>query len=555
MIYYARALFSYDRKQTIKFICGLSFGVALCQFLSVLTNTPAIMSNYAIISPLLVNDITLFQIFVIIMFFLYPPILHWHLFQIQSVELHHFSIVGMSRNDIKKLFFLEVCVLDVCSIGLGLVLGEIFLLFTRFCIQILIQRNISFAILYGTQIKQFVIEIMLAIFVAILFTFIGIEKEPADKWISKKLMKIAKKERMSKISIALQKDKISFSRFKSHKKISNQEIISTREHFISALKLEIVKKDRGLIRVISLWISIFFIATISFVLTHHSFKVDDMKSTPFDFVSASYEETPSITSKQITDLLVPYKGQIKDKMTVLSCRDNAFSYFSIQDINRIFHTHYKIKRGYFLQDYRVYSSYTKKDFLSSNQIVKTINGEDYLLKKQGNLERMLFGYHHSIADQLILLNDSDFQMIRQESSNTYKQEVVIVNWKNQSATDSFLKEIKRKYSAQLVYENFSSKVQNLNEITSADQLMMFTLVPIFLLQCSFAIEQYVFLKQKQKSRQKEDFFALRVIGYNEKEVRVIKGKLSRFLIKFFCMEIGSIVLYFLLWVKVITILS
>jgi len=583
MTLYAFRLMHFYRKANKIFLCGMSFGIALCQMMESFINNPGFMHNYAIVSDVMVDFVNIFWIFIIALLFLYSMTFHWHMYENQKIELEHFSLAGMRKKEILTIFSMEIIFLDLVSAGIGIGIGGLLLTGMRFFLKEILKNSIYFPIFYEAEMKKVIFIVILAdvLGIAVIFAKSILHTGKLKKShigiiclcllscavIAGIVCKVNFKDILEVMilpigiyvcfySIILWKKAVLQKKELQHKKVLEKINKSPDLLICIRLKQEILKKDKGILNSVSALLTLFLVCIIAITISHYYWQKDVYFVTnPFDLTIVTYEEKPDISEKQISSLLIDKQNIIKKSMVLSDVRDSAYTFFSVKDVNTSLHTHYKVTPGTFTEIYRAYAGFSKKDFLSTSQIHKEMGNGNLNLKKQSEAENMLFGYSKSFADQMILLNDKDFQLLKAEGKDVYTQKVRLYEWKNWKQVEPVITKAKKIIGAQKTYEAISSKIQGFQNVKTAELFFSVTLFPLLFVQFMFGFWQYVFAIKKQQTRWKKDFEAMEILGISTKDRETFQNRLFLFdgIIPVYGCLAG--LCYFGIWMELVTLIA
>lgn len=571
MFTYLLRMYQYHRKENQIFFLSQCMGIVLLQFVETFMNDSSFMEHYAVVSDVLVDMMRLLDILVVVSTVIFIILSHWYYFRNQAKEYTTFQCAGMSKTQALGLYLVGFLIIDVLVLAIGIILGSVF---ANLCYGLLIvafNLPLNLPLIHLAEVQK-VVAIAAASDVGAMFWLVIFSasrrkksKQTENHMYSKSIAIITILLLLIAYATHWEMDGViavialvpgllflDFGILKFCEMQCKKKDARGVMRFEKAIKLDAIKKNQGVILTAGFIFSLILVFTASFFLDINYWdKYVYRQQNPFDLVIANYEILPDLSNKQISEILGKAETPITYEKEINSLRDGAFSFFSVEDVNNILTTDYQVRQGEFIQVFRIYGRFPKKDFLSTNTIEKNINGKSVTLKKGGEASNILFGYHKSMADQIILLNQDDFQMLQRKGSDVLKQDVYLYRFKDWKKTGPVIAELKHILGNEEAYRAACSKIEGYRQVKEGYHFFAVTMIPILCCLFFFGFLQFQFAVRLQMEKDKKEFYRLNCLGIGSKERDGVKHRL---LVFFYTKPFLLAVLngaYFAIWFRIV----
>jgi len=547
MITYLIRMYQYHRKENRIFFLSQSLGIALLQFVEIFVNDSSFMEHYAVVGDVLIDMMRLLEVLIIVSVIIFIILSHWYLLRNQAKEFTTFQCAGMSKEETIYLYLAEFLVIDVLALLLGIVFGSILANSCYGFLKAAFGMPLKLPLAGYEEVRKAVLIVVFSDACAaiwmILFSPLKRRKSRqthetmymkcivivtaalllfalATHWKMDGIIAV-----MALVPVLLCLDfavlRYGIMRWKRK---DTQGIMQVEK----ALILEALKNNCGVILTAGAVFSLVLIFVCGFFMDIHYWDKDVYsQQNPFDLVIVNYEIMPDLKENQITEIVGKAESPVIYSKEIFSIRDGAFNFFSVNDVNDILHTHYQVKKGGFIQVFRVYGSYKRKDFLSTEMIQNKINGKPVTLKKEGETDNILFGYSKSMADQTILLNQSDYQMLCKKGTEELKQDVYLYRFQDWKKTGGAVCELKHILGDGEAYSIASSKIEGYQHVREGYIFFAVTIVPIMGCLFLFGFLQFQFAMRLQAEKDEKEFYRLNCLGIGTEDRNGIKHRLLR----------------------------
>ncbi|MCB2299599.1 FtsX-like permease family protein [Clostridium tagluense] len=285
---------------------------------------------------------------------------------------------------------------------------------------------------------------------------------------------------------------------------------------------------------------IFFVTTwiffaISFfiafsLVTYPNFTNNAIAYHPFHIVYSEIKDNfKPLSDNEIKAIVQKNGNSITTNDTVEFVRNNAFTVFCVDDVNKIMKKNYKVKSNSFVYvyPYDINDGYEHNVNLNISSIVVDFHKGTKKFIMQNTIINPLFGKINCISDSIILVNKKDYNWIKVNGIDYYIKGTLHLynfgNWRNSNGIEKEVwNNLMKKNNIEKEDARFykiSSRIEAYNTaLKSSDFLIFFVIYASLLLYFSAIIMIHFKLEMEYKD-DKRKYFSLYRIGIREIEIK------------------------------------
>lgn len=222
-------------------------------------------------------------------------------------------------------------------------------------------------------------------------------------------------------------------------------------------------------------------------------------------------------------------NNITSKDTVKFVRNNSFTIFCVDDVNRILKTSYEVKSNSFIH---VFPYDMNDGYEHYNEKISSININSHEGSKKFIAQEIvttpLFGQINCISDNVILVNKEDYEWITLNGIDYYLKGILhlynLDNWQNSAG---IVNEVADKLSAKnnietkVGFYKIASRIEAYNIALKSSKFLIFNSIYVCLLLYFSAIIMIHFKFKMEYKDEKRKYFSLYKIGIKEIEIKKI----------------------------------
>jgi hypothetical protein len=545
-------------------------GVILLQFVETFMSDGSFMEHYAVVSDVMADMMRLLDVLIVMCTVIFTVLSHWYFFRNQAKEYKTFQYAGMTRTEALSLYLTGFLIMDVLVLIVGIILGSVL---ANLCYELLIVAfhiSLELPLIHLAEVLKVAAIAAVSDVGAMLWVLIfSTSKKTAksEQYFYLKCITIItaalcafarvthweKDALIATLALILGILLLDIGMLKFYEVRCKNKNAQGLMRFEKAIKIDALKNNQGVMITAGSIFSLILAFSIGFFIDIRYWDKDVYsQQNPFDLVIANYEVLPDLTSQQIDEIIKKAETPITYQKEIQTIRDGAFNFFSVNDVNDILHTDYQVEPGKYIQVFRVYGRYqSKKDFLSTDKIEKDIDGKPMTFKKEAESANVLFGYNKSLADQTILVNQSDFKRLQKKGSQLLPQKVYLYKFKDWKKTGPVISELKHILGEEEAYRTACSKIEGYRQVKEGYLFFVVTMLPILGCLFQFGFLQFRFAVRLQMEKDENEFYRLDCLGIGHEEREAVKHRLQVFLYtKPYILAILN-ALYFAIWVLVI----
>jgi len=259
----------------------------------------------------------------------------------------------------------------------------------------------------------------------------------------------------------------------------------------------------------------------------------------------------SLVDDEIETIAHKNNNSITTKDNVSFVRNNVFTIFCVDDVNKILKENYKVKSNSFIYVYLYYiNDGYEHDYINSNLSNISINSNEGTKKFniQDTIINPLFGQINCISTNVILANKEDYEWISLNAVDYHIQGTLHLynfsNWNNSSAlVNEVSNKLFEKNSNTEKGEPFykiSSRIEAYNTALKSSDFLIFVFIYVCLLLYFSAIIMIQFKLKMEYKNDKKKYFSLYRIGIGEREIKKMISQ--KILIIYFISPIYAIII-------------
>jgi putative ABC transport system permease protein len=281
---------------------------------------------------------------------------------------------------------------------------------------------------------------------------------------------------------------------------------------------------------VTTWIffAIMFFIIFSLV-TYPNFTNNSITYHPFHMVYTEIKDSfKSLGDDEIKLIVKNNNNSVTLDDSVKFVRNNVFSVFCIDDINRIMNKNYKIKSNSFIYvyPYDVNDGYEHDTNLNISSISIDAHKDTKKFNIQDTIIDPLFGGINCISDKIILVNKNDYEWITLYGFDYYlKGTLHLYNFDNWHNSDGIVNEVwnklveKNNIEKNNRFYKISSRIEAYNTALKSSEFLIFIVIYVCLLLYFSAIIMIHFKLKMEYKDEKKKYYSLYRIGIKETEIK------------------------------------
>jgi putative ABC transport system permease protein len=298
--------------------------------------------------------------------------------------------------------------------------------------------------------------------------------------------------------------------------------------FISDIKYYYGKNKKVFFATSWIFFAILFFTMFSLV-TYPNFTQNAITYNPFHMAYCDINNRfEDLSNSEFMSIIENDNIEITLNEKVSFLRNNAITIFSVNDVNRIFKKNYSVESGkiIYVYPYDLNDGY-EHDNKMDNSFIK-INSKKFIIKE--NIDNPLFGKINCISEQIILVNDKDYNYIVSNNDdyisgilhlykfNDWKKSETFINniWNNLASKNDIKKNNK--------FYKISSRSESYNTAIKSSKFLIFNVIYASILLYFSAIIMIHFKLKMEYKTEKNKFYSLYRIGIDDKEIEKIISK-------------------------------
>ncbi|WP_257674831.1 FtsX-like permease family protein [Clostridium felsineum] len=541
-------------------LCNVVSTAILYSFISIMLNKQ-FMDN-SIVDPMISSNIYAPTLFIFVFSLIFIPYSQNVFIRARQKDYGILLSIGMTENEVRKSVLMENFIMWMAALIIGLMAGTILSLFFLWTIHKIIgiqQINIAipritygivivysavlFVISLGLNVYRmmkrtiyekikyaqkaeigkfcnviFIITGVLLTIIAIIVMYIN-----SDIWtISFFLAFIG-----SLITFFNGQILIDYFQKKNYKKyLKNIFLISDIKYYYS--------KNKNIF-FINTWLIfvILFFSTLSLVNYPIMVKYSATYH-PFHMVYCDSKlNFKALNNTKVKYIVEKGNNSIKKEDSVKFLRNNAFTIFSVDDVNKSLKRNYKVKQNSFIyvHPYDINDGYEHTDIKTNiTSINIKYNKGERNFSCNSTIVNPLFGQINCISQNILLVNEKDYQWIASNGMDYFSGTLHLYNfsnWRNSEIivnrmTNELLKN--NGLAAKDSFYKISSRIEAYNTGVRSSKFLIFNLIYVcFLLYCASLIMLHYKLKMEYKD-EKAKYFSLYRIGIQEEEIKKVLSR-------------------------------
>lgn len=558
-------LFKRDMKKYRLFVlCNLASIAVLYSFIAIVSNKQFMDRN--IVNPMISSNIYAPTYLVLVFMIIFLPYAQGIFIKSRQRDYGILLTIGMSKKQVRNNVLIENFLLGLISLVVGLIAGTFIALFFLYFMANIIGIN-GITIDISVQAYKTTTLYVLGIFViSLAVNAYGMFKSTIYHKI--KLAERPKSKKNYSFKLALFGIVITLSAFLLILFLANgNDTVYFTSLFIAMLGSLLIffngeaflhyfknKKYKGYLKNIFVisdlsyyydknkkvfftvtWIffAIFFFVTVS-LMNYSNIKKYSITYHPFHMAYGEVENySKPLSDEEIKEIARSNGNSITASAHIKFIRNNAFTIFSVDDVNRIIKKNYKLNLNSFIYVY----PYDMKDGyehdIDFDKFTLNISSgkSSKNLTKQATEVTPLFGHTHCIADRIILVSEEDFQWISSNSTDyKIKGKLHLYNFSDWRKSDAIVNQVDSKLMARNGeakdgdFYKVSSRIEEYNVDMKSCEFLAFLIVYVcFLLYFSIIIILHFKLGMEYKE-EKRKFFNLYKLGITSIEIKKIISK-------------------------------
>jgi putative ABC transport system permease protein len=216
--------------------------------------------------------------------------------------------------------------------------------------------------------------------------------------------------------------------------------------------------------------------------------------------------------------------------TVNFVRNNSFTIFCVDDVNRILKTNYEVKPNSFIHvfPYDMNDGYEHSDNMKISRLYVNSHEGSKKFIVQDIVTNPLFGQLNCISDNVFIANKEDYEWITLNDINFYLKGILhlynLDNWHN---SQNLVNEVANKLSAknnietEVGFYKTSSRIEAYNTALKSSKFLIFNSIYVCLLLYFSSIIMIHFKFKMEYKDEKRKYFNLYKIGIEEIEIKKI----------------------------------
>ncbi|WP_446899806.1 ABC transporter permease [Clostridium sp. LBM24168] len=280
------------------------------------------------------------------------------------------------------------------------------------------------------------------------------------------------------------------------------------------------------------WIffTILFFIVFSLV-TYPNFTKNAVVYHPFHMIYGEIEDDfKPLNDNEIKSIVYNNGNDITAHYDVRFIRNNAFTIFCVDDVNKVMKQSYKIKSNSFIYvyPYDVNDGYEHDTNLDISSISINSHKDTKKFTLQNTIINPLFGKINCISDNIILVNKEDYKWITINSIDYYLKGILhLYNFRNWYSSDSIVKQVSSKLAKENNTDNndsfykISSRIEAYNMALKSSNFLIFIIIYICVLLYFSAIIMIHFKLKMEYKNEGKRCFSLYRIGIMKTEIKKI----------------------------------
>jgi putative ABC transport system permease protein len=559
-------IFKADIKKYKLFIfCNLLSIAILYSFLSISQN-PQFMDS-TIVDPMISSNIYAPTFLVLMFSGIFIPYSQNVFIKSRQRDYGILLTLGMEEKDSTICVLLENIILCVIALLSGLIAGTILsIIFLAFIRNIIGISNLDIVISFEAY-KLTIIYTVTIFSISLIVNIIGIVKSTVLNKI--KLASKAEIKKNSYMFLIILGIVLSISAFiimvALYKKNSNIWLVSllvsiigsfliffNGEVIINIFKTKFYRKYLNHLFLISdiqhyygknkkiffvnTWILFAVLFFIMFSLvTYPNFTNNANEYHPYHMIYPEEKDfIKSLNNDEIELIANKNNNSITFNKTIRCIRNNTYTLFCVDDINKIMKKSYKVDKGSFIYVYPYYinDGYEHDIDENTNNISIYSNNKSKQLTKQDSMITPLIGNVNCISEKIILVNSDDFKWISLYGKD-YASKIILhlYNFENWENTDKIVNTVQAKLikmNPELKnddeYYSVSSRIKAYQIAVRSSNFLIFVIIYACVLLYFAAIIMVHFKLKMEYDDEKIKYFSLYRIGVKQSEIKKIISK-------------------------------
>lgn len=551
-------------KYRLFILCNLISIAILYSFISIAVNKQ--FMDRTIVDPMISSNIYAPTFFVLLFMGIFIPYSQSVFIKTRQKDYGILLTIGMTDNEVRNNVLLENLVLCIVSLIIGLILGTILSVFFLGYIHIIMgisNINITISILpYGLTAAY-----VLGIFaVSLIINLVGIIRST----ILEKLKYAEKAESGKHYNIIFilwgivftiaalivmnsfynRNDlfwflSLLFSILGSALVFFNGEALIEyfqKRHYkryikniflFSDIKYYYGKSKKIFLATTWIFFVILFFTSLCFA-SYHGLKNNVITYHPFHMAYGEVKgHFEGLEVGEIEKIAENNGNSITSNDKVKFMRNNTFTIFCVDDINKIFKKNYEVKSNslIYVYPYDMNDGYKHNVNLNISSISIDAKEGNKKFDIQDEIIEPLFGQTNCISSNILLVNKEDYEWISSNSSDYRIQGILnLYNFKDWRNSNEIVKEVSNKLldknNIKTVdrFYKISSRIEAYNTALKSCDFLIFNIVYMCILLYFAAIIMFHFKFKMEYKDEKRKYFSLYRIGIRDIEIKKIISK-------------------------------
>lgn len=272
----------------------------------------------------------------------------------------------------------------------------------------------------------------------------------------------------------------------------------------------------------------FFIAFS--LVTYPNFTNNAIAYHPFHMVYAEMKDNfRPLGDNEIKAIIQKNGNSITTNDTVKFVRNNVFTIFCVDDVNKIMKRNYKVKSNSFIYvyPYVINDGYEHNVNLNISNISIDSHKGTRMFIMQNTIVNPLFGKINCISDNIVLVNKKDYDWIAVNGNDYYlKGTLHLYNFGNWHNSNGIVNEISNKLMKKnnggkddARFYKISSRIEAYNTALKSSDFLIFLVIYASLLLYFSAIIMIHFKLEMEYNDDKKKYFSLYRIGIRKVEIK------------------------------------
>lgn len=487
--------------------------------------------------------------------------------------------LGMSINDIRKIIIYENILIGVSAIMLGIISGVVF---SRLFFLIIVKLMEITGVEYIIGIKNFIFSI--GIFIMIYLVNLLVTIVSTCKFEIIKLIKEEKKNQQNKISnpflalvgalIVIGMAIVLYREFNGTDKATGELLVESmiiiaigtylmisqfggflikiteknkNRYYKNLLFITNInskfKENKKIIFITSMLIAVVVFYSGIMLRLYLSSENQAIKNNSYDITYLELGEKNKISDELVNEIINKNGEEIVNNYIIefMYCYHNNEIVVSEDKINGINNANFKVAKGKYIELYQYEELNGQREYISDNtKLEMLLKNNIYELQRSEYVFKDIFRSDNYSLDRVKILNKSDYEYIKEKSSDYEIGTVKLYNLKNWKNNQKIVEELKRalensninksdfkEESLRLNAEGYlkvASKIENYRDNKQGSTLLLFTSSYLGLF-FFIAISIILFLKLLSSvDYDKNKYQNMYRIGMTEKEIKKQIGK-------------------------------